>query len=438
MNEVAEYASTLPYVESAHEYKFMCSDPGQQMLIDDAREKGLNRVVVASCSPRMHEKTFRKASQTAGINPYCFQMACIREHCSWVTEDPEKATEKAKDLVRGAVSRVLHHEMLTAGVADVNPNVLVIGAGIAGMQAALDIAYAGMKVYLVEREPTIGGTMLKFDKTFPTLDCAACIGTPKLVSVGQDPNIEMYTNSEVAEVTGFVGNFNVKIRRKPRHVDLQKCTGCGECTAVVLDEDRPPKKSEGELWVDRIQIDEARCSQCGECVRACMEDNAEIQGLTNIVRQRFQAVSSRNELADPTPLQKILLMSQEERKTFWGDHFRKCIKCYGCIDMCPVFVGWDDGLQISQWMEGGQVPPPYPLFHLLRAYNVWDTCVGCGECEKTCPADIPLKMLQDIIRYLPVEDVVETIPGLEAEALEKISSFVEKRRESSRRISYAS
>ena len=232
VNEVAKYASTLPYVESAHEYKFMCSDPGQQMLIDDSREKGLNRVVVASCSPRMHEKTFRKASQTAGINPYCFQMACIREHCSWVTEDPVKATEKAKGLVRGAVSRVIHHEMLTSGVAAVNPNVLVIGGGIAGMQAALEIADAGKKVYLVEREPSLGGNMLKFDKTFPTLDCAACIGTPKLVAVGQHENIELMSYSEVENVEGFVGNFKVRVRQKARYVSVEKCTGCGDCEEV--------------------------------------------------------------------------------------------------------------------------------------------------------------------------------------------------------------
>jgi heterodisulfide reductase subunit A len=180
----------------------------------------------------MHEKTFRKACQTAGINPYYFQMACIREHDSWVTEDPVKATEKAKDLVRGAVSRVIHHEMLLSGVADVNPNVLVIGGGIAGMQAALDIADAGKKVYLVEREPSLGGNMLKFDKTFPTLDCAACIGTPKLVAVGQHENIELMSYSEVENVEGFVGNFKVRVRQKARYVSVEKCTGCSDCEEV--------------------------------------------------------------------------------------------------------------------------------------------------------------------------------------------------------------
>ncbi len=230
VDAVSNYASGLPNVEIARNFKFMCSNPGQQLVIDDIKDKGLNRVVVASCSPRMHEKTFRKACQTAGINPYYFQMACIREHDSWVTEDPEKATAKAKDLVRGAVFRVKHHQKLTSRVVDINPNVLIIGGGIAGMQAALDIADGGKKVYLVERDPSIGGNMSKFDKTFPTLDCAACISTPKLVAVGQHENIEMMTYSEVIDVSGFVGNFKIQIKKKPRYVDADKCTGCGICS----------------------------------------------------------------------------------------------------------------------------------------------------------------------------------------------------------------
>ncbi len=230
VEEVSQYASGLPNVVCAKDFKFMCSNPGQQMIIDDIREKGLNRIVVASCSPRMHEKTFRQACQKGGINPYYFQMACIREHASWVTKDSAKATAKAKDLVRGAVFRVTHHQELTPRVVDVTPSVLVIGGGIAGMQAALDIADAGKKVYLVEREPAIGGNMVKFDKTFPTLDCAACISTPKLVAAGQHENIELLTYSEVIDVSGFVGNFHVKIKKKPRYVDADRCTGCGICT----------------------------------------------------------------------------------------------------------------------------------------------------------------------------------------------------------------
>jgi heterodisulfide reductase subunit A-like polyferredoxin len=319
----------------------------------------------------------------------------------------------------------------------VNPDVLVVGGGIAGMQAALDIAQAGHKAYLVERQPTIGGHMLQFDKTFPTLDCAACIGTPKMVSVGQSPNIELLTCSELVEVSGFVGNYKVKVRKRPRYVDMEKCTGCGECGTVVTDESHPPKESNGDWWVDRVRIDEAKCMQCGDCVRACMEESPESQAMTNTLSMRLKAVSSDEGIAQPMLLQKILLMEQEEQKTFWTDQFKKCLKCYGCVDMCPVFVGWKDGFDLAKWVKGGEVPPPYPLFHLLRAYNVWDTCVSCGECENTCPADIPLKTLQDMVRYLPPEKVFQTIHGLEEEVREEILSFVEKREDSSRRTRYA-
>jgi heterodisulfide reductase subunit A len=229
---VRDYASTLPYVVVARDYKFMCSNVGQEMIINDIRNYQLNRVVVASCSPRMHEKTFRKACEKGGLNPYFFQMASIREQVSWVHEDEVVATEKAKELIRAAVFRVIHHEPLDKRYVDINPNVLVIGGGIAGMQAALEIADAGKLVYLVEREPSIGGHMAKFDKTFPTLDCAACIMTPKMVSVGQHENIKLLTYAEVESVEGFIGNFKVRVRKKARFVDENKCTGCGECAKV--------------------------------------------------------------------------------------------------------------------------------------------------------------------------------------------------------------
>ena len=229
IEEVVEFASRLEHVVVARDYKFMCSNIGQELIINDIKEHNLNRVVVASCSPRMHEKTFRNACKKAGLNPYLFQMASIRELVSWVTEDEEEATQKAKDFVKAAVRRVVYHEPLQPRIVDINPNVLIIGGGIAGMQAALEIADAGRTVYLVEREPSIGGHMAKFDKTFPTLDCSACILTPKMVSVGQHENIKLLTYSEVEEVSGYIGNFDVKIRRKPRYVLEDKCTGCGEC-----------------------------------------------------------------------------------------------------------------------------------------------------------------------------------------------------------------
>ncbi len=229
---VAEYIGTLPGVTVSRDYKFMCSDPGQEMIVDDIRKHGLNRVVVASCSPRLHGKTFMTACRRAGLNPYYFQMASVREQVSWVTEDPVRATDKAKSLARAAVNRVRLHESLFARHAKVHPDVLVVGGGIAGIQAALDIGAAGRKVYLVERQPTIGGHMLQFDKTFPTLDCAACIGTPKMVEVAQDPNIELISYAEIQEVSGFIGNYTVTVRKKPRYVIEGVCTGCGECAGV--------------------------------------------------------------------------------------------------------------------------------------------------------------------------------------------------------------
>ena len=213
-DKVAEFVSGLRNVVVSRDYKFMCSDPGQEMIQKDIRELGLNRVVVASCSPRLHEKTFQNACQRAGLNPYFFQMACVREHCSWVTEDPGQATDKAKSLAAAAINRVNFHQPLASREVDVHPDVMVVGAGIAGIQASLDIAKSGHRVYLVEKDPSIGGHMVQFDKTFPTLDCAACISTPKTVAVAQSPNIDLLTYSEVTEVSGFVGNFNVKIRRK--------------------------------------------------------------------------------------------------------------------------------------------------------------------------------------------------------------------------------
>jgi heterodisulfide reductase subunit A len=213
-------------------YKYMCSEPGQKLIRDDIQEMGLDYVVEASCSPKMHEPTFRGAVSAAGMNPYMFEMVNIREHCSWITDNPEQATRKAKDLIRGGIARVAHHRPLQGSKKPVNPKTLVVGGGIAGITAALKIAKAGYKVYLVEKEEIIGGRMAQFDKTFPTLDCAGCTLTPKTSEVGRHPNIEILTKSEVTGVNGFVGNFNVSVRQKPRYVSEEKCTGCGDCQQV--------------------------------------------------------------------------------------------------------------------------------------------------------------------------------------------------------------
>jgi heterodisulfide reductase subunit A len=229
IERVVEFAATLPNVAVARDYKFMCSDPGQELIQKDIRDGTVNRVVVAACSPLMHESTFRRATAAGGISPFRFQMASIREHVAWVTSDSEEATEKSKALIAGAVRRVAAHEDLERRRTPIHPDVMVVGGGIAGIQAALTLAEAGKHVYLVERESCIGGQMAKFDKTFPTLDCAACILTPKMVQVGQHPNIELLTYSEVDEVSGYVGAFKVKVRKKARYIDEDLCTGCNLC-----------------------------------------------------------------------------------------------------------------------------------------------------------------------------------------------------------------
>ncbi|MEM3737055.1 MAG: CoB--CoM heterodisulfide reductase iron-sulfur subunit A family protein [Candidatus Bathyarchaeia archaeon] len=229
IQELASFASKLEGVVVAREYKYMCSDPGQEMIKKDIKELGLNRIVVAACSPQMHEQTFRRVLNEAGLNPYLFQMANVREQDSWVTGDSKLATQKAARLIAAAVRRVSNHEPLQIKTFGVNPAALVVGGGITGIEAALRIADSGRRVYLVEKEPSIGGHMAQFDKTFPTLDCAACILTPKMSSVGVHPNIELLTYSEVEEFSGFAGNFKVKIKKKARYVDPEKCTSCGLC-----------------------------------------------------------------------------------------------------------------------------------------------------------------------------------------------------------------
>ncbi|HUX06104.1 MAG TPA: FAD-dependent oxidoreductase [Acidobacteriota bacterium] len=227
--DAVEYAKTLPNVAVAREYKFMCSEPGQDIIKKDIREMGLTRVVVAACSPLMHELTFRKTAEAADLNQYLVQIANVREQVAWVTKSKEAATIKAKALIHGAVNKATYLEPLQTRKVEINPATLVVGGGIAGIQAALDIADAGFKVYLVERDSTIGGNMARFDKTFPTLDCAACILTPKMVSVAHHENITILASSNVEDVSGYIGNFKVKVRKQPRYVDIEKCTACTAC-----------------------------------------------------------------------------------------------------------------------------------------------------------------------------------------------------------------
>jgi heterodisulfide reductase subunit A len=232
VQQVAEWAAEkLKHrgVVIARAYKFMCSSPGQELIEKDIKELGLNRVIVAACSPHLHEKTFRTACANAGLNPYLCEMVSIREQVSWVHTDKAAATQKAKALIAGGVERVRQNEPLEAMKVAIHPATLVVGGGVAGIQSALEIADAGFPVYLVEREPSIGGHMAQFDKTFPTLDCSACILTPKMFSVGTHPNITLMTWSEVEKVEGYIGNFSVTVRKKARKIREDLCNGCGIC-----------------------------------------------------------------------------------------------------------------------------------------------------------------------------------------------------------------
>jgi heterodisulfide reductase subunit A len=243
--KVAETASKYDGVTFSVDYKYMCSDPGQSLIKNAIKEKGLTGVVVASCSPRMHEPTFRKACAEAGLNPFMCEMANLREHCSWVHEKVEATTEKAIDLVRILVEKVKYNQSLNAIKVPVTKTALVIGGGIAGIQASLDIANAGHKVILIERDPSIGGHMSQLSETFPTLDCSQCILTPRMVEVAQHPDITLYTYAELESLEGFIGNFKAKIRRKSKSIDEKLCTGCGMCTTKCPVKKIPSEFNEG-------------------------------------------------------------------------------------------------------------------------------------------------------------------------------------------------
>jgi heterodisulfide reductase subunit A len=229
---VADYARTLPGVVASSDNRYTCSEPGQEIIKKEIKELKLNRVVVASCTPRLHEPTFRTACKDAGLNPYLFEMANLREHCSWVhLHDREAATAKAKDLVKMAVARAALLEAQEEAEVPVIRKSLVIGGGVAGIQAALDLAQAGYKVFLIEKEPSIGGKMAQIDKTFPTMDCSICILAPKMAEAGRHPNITLLANSDVTDVKGYIGNFKVHVKKRARYV-TKDCTACGDCSKV--------------------------------------------------------------------------------------------------------------------------------------------------------------------------------------------------------------
>ncbi len=279
--KLCEYARTLPNVALASEYKFMCSDIGQGMIMEDIRAGKVNRVVVSACSPRMHEETFRRTCEEGGLNKYLYEQANIREHCTWVTmNDVPGATRIAKDHIRMAVAKSGALKPLKVTTVQVEPATLVVGAGIAGINAALDLANSGYKVYLVEKSPTVGGHMAQLDKTFPTMDCSSCITTPKMSEVARNPNIELMTYSEVVSLDGYVGNFQVRIEKYPHFIDQNICTGCGHCIDICpvecaneFDLGMKPRKaiylSFPQAVPGEYTIDMNHCIRCGICAEAC-------------------------------------------------------------------------------------------------------------------------------------------------------------------------
>ncbi len=304
---VAEALSSEPGVVFSTDYQYMCSENGQAMIRDAIKEHKLTGIVVCSCSPRMHEATFRKTAVTAGLNPYMVEIANIREQCSWIHKDIPEGTEKAIILARAAVAKLHHNAPLVAGTSPVTKRALVIGGGIAGIQTALDVADAGFEVDIVEKAPTIGGRMAQLDKTFPTLDCSACILTPKMVEAAQHEKINIISYAELDSLSGFVGNFTANIRKKARYIDEVKCTGCGICT-----EKCPSRKGKNDFnmglntrgavyipfaqaipnvaVIDKEQCIHFRTGKCGLCVKNCSANAINFEQQDEIIERKYGAI----------------------------------------------------------------------------------------------------------------------------------------------------
>lgn len=305
--KVAEAAGHMEGVAFATDYKYMCSDPGQSLIKNAIKEHGLDGVVIGACSPRMHEPTFRRACAEAGLNPYLCEIANLREHCSWVHPKCEETTQKAIEIVHGLVEKVRRNTPLTPIHVPITKKALVIGGGIAGIQASLDIANSGHKVILIEKEPSIGGHMSQLSETFPTLDCSQCILTPRMVEVAQHPNITLYTYAELESLSGFIGNFEAKIRLKAKSIDESVCTGCGLCTTKCPQKKIPSEFNEGlgkrtAIYVPFPQavpnkpvIDKEHCmhyrtGKCGVCEKVCLTHAIRFGQEDRIITEQVGAV----------------------------------------------------------------------------------------------------------------------------------------------------
>ncbi len=319
---------------------------------------------------------------------------------------------------------------MIAPIEQANGNVgavLVLGGGVAGIQAALDLAESGQKVYLLEGGPSIGGNMARLDKTFPTNDCAMCILSPKLVEAGRHLNIELVTYADLERVEGEAGRFSVRIRKKPRYVDPAKCTGCGDCATVDVPDPADLVEHKGELWVDRLAIDEATCTQCGDCVRACRKENPDDPAISSVHHEQSEAGTEAPVTAG-TDLYILKSMSKKQRQAYWEHHMAKCIKCYGCREICPVFV--ESECELQAWAKPGQLPPDAPLYHLARAYYIAVRCTNCGFCEDTCPCRLPLRTLVDLVRHEDPDVLFKMVPGLSDSMIRRVRrQFAASRKE---------
>jgi len=395
IDDLKEMVEQIPGVRCVVDYKYMCSDPGQALLREKIQSEGLQGAVVASCSPHMHQRTFRAAAKAAGLNPYLVEIANIREQCSWVHEWDDSTTEKAAQLIRMAVAKVTQNHALEPIRVPLTKRVLVIGGGVAGIQASLDIADAGFDVVLVEREPSIGGKMAGLSETFPTLDCSQCILTPRMVEVGQHPNIKLYTYSEVDAVDGFVGNFKVTIRQKPRYVDIDKCNGCLDCWNRCPERSKPSEFDYGlanrkAIYVPfpqavpaRPVIDPTVCrhfvsNECGTCVKVCQREAINFEDTEKIVTEDVGAVV----VATGYTLYSIGRVQKEDKYTGYGE--------YGYGKYKDVV----DSLQFERLLSasgptGGEVKRPSDgatpkTVVFIACVGSRDNAKGFSYCSKIC------------------------------------------------------
>lgn len=399
---VAQALGELPGVAHAVDYKYMCSDPGQSLIKQAIAEKKLDGVVVAACSPRMHEKTFRRACAATGLNPYLCEMANIREQCSWIHEDRSQATAKAIDLTRAIVEKVKRNAPLQPIRIPVERRALVIGAGIAGIQAALDIADGGGEVVLVEKEPSIGGHMSQLSETFPTLDCSQCILTPRMVEAYQHPRIKLLAYSEVESVGGYIGNFEVKVRRKARSVDESRCNGCGACQKVCPNKKIPSEFDQGlgqrtAIYVPFPQavpnipvIDRGNCAwfkgkarglkkaACGKCAEECGRQAIDFEQQDTFVTEKVGAIV----IATGYQLYSVGRAQPSERTKGYGE--------YGYGEIPDVIDGMQfERLASASGPTGGKIRRPSDgkepkKIVFLQCIGSRDPAKGIAYCSKIC------------------------------------------------------